>query len=81
MSYADKKAKREQEIAGLKEALTILSADAFLQVSLQYMFDRLRKKGVLNDINVVQQKPRLCALSGLASTTAVTPLFSNINDL
>ena len=78
MSYADKKAKREQEIAGLKEALTILSADAFLQVSLQYMFDRLRKKGVLN---VVQQKPRLCALSGLASTTAVTPLFSNINDL
>ena len=40
MSYADKKAKREQEIAGLKEALTILSADAFLQVSLQYMFDR-----------------------------------------
>merc|ERR1719274_483946 len=32
MSYADKKAKREQEIAGLKEALTILSADAFLQV-------------------------------------------------
>merc|ERR1719395_178118 len=32
MSYAEKKAKREQEIAGLKEALTILSADAFLQV-------------------------------------------------
>jgi chromosome segregation ATPase len=32
MSYADKKAKREQEIAGLKEALTILSSDAFLQV-------------------------------------------------
>ena len=45
MSYADKKAKREQEIAGLKEALTILSADAFLQVSLQYMFDTLRKEG------------------------------------
>merc|ERR1719310_1707639 len=32
MSYADKKAKREQEISGLKEALTILSSDAFLQV-------------------------------------------------
>jgi chromosome segregation ATPase len=32
MSYADKKAKREQEIAGLKEALTILSGEAFLQV-------------------------------------------------
>jgi hypothetical protein len=32
MSYADKKAKREQEIAGLKEALTILSSEAFLQV-------------------------------------------------
>merc|ERR1719498_1333437 len=32
MSYAEKKAKREQEIAGLKEALTILSSDAFLQV-------------------------------------------------
>jgi chromosome segregation ATPase len=32
MSYAEKKAKREQEIAGLKEALTILSGEAFLQV-------------------------------------------------
>ena len=32
VSYADKKAKREQEIAGLKEALTILSGEAFLQV-------------------------------------------------
>merc|ERR1719181_806697 len=32
MSYAEKKAKREQEIAGLKEALTILSAEALLQV-------------------------------------------------
>jgi len=32
MSYADKKAKREQEISGLKEALTILSSEAFLQV-------------------------------------------------
>ena len=34
MSYADKKAKREQEIAGLKEALTILSGEAFLQVRI-----------------------------------------------
>jgi chromosome segregation ATPase len=32
MSYAERKAKREQEIAGLKEALTILSAEALLQV-------------------------------------------------
>merc|ERR1719473_2071275 len=32
MSYAEKKAKREQEIAGLKEALEILSGEAFLQV-------------------------------------------------
>jgi chromosome segregation ATPase len=32
MSYAERKAKREQEIAGLKEALTILSGEAFLQV-------------------------------------------------
>jgi chromosome segregation ATPase len=32
MSYAEKKAKREQEIEGLKEALTILSAESFLQV-------------------------------------------------
>ena len=33
MSYAEKKAKREQEIEGLKEALEILSAEALLQVS------------------------------------------------
>jgi chromosome segregation ATPase len=32
MSYAEKKAKREQEIEGLKEALTILSAESLLQV-------------------------------------------------
>merc|ERR1719159_1502571 len=32
MSYAERKAKREQEIEGLKEALEILSAEAFLQV-------------------------------------------------
>jgi chromosome segregation ATPase len=32
VSYAERKAKREQEIAGLKEALTILSAESFLQV-------------------------------------------------
>jgi len=32
VSYAEKKAKREQEIEGLKEALTILSAEALLQV-------------------------------------------------
>jgi len=32
MSYAERKAKREQEIEGLKEALEILSAEALLQV-------------------------------------------------
>jgi chromosome segregation ATPase len=32
MSYAERKAKREQEIEGLKEALTILSGEALLQV-------------------------------------------------
>jgi chromosome segregation ATPase len=32
VSYAERKAKREQEIEGLKEALTILSAEALLQV-------------------------------------------------
>merc|ERR1719440_1281771 len=32
MSYAEKKAKQEQEIEGLKEALTILSGEALLQV-------------------------------------------------
>jgi len=32
MSYADKKAARENELAGLKEALQILSAEALLQV-------------------------------------------------
>merc|ERR550537_1418731 len=32
MSYAERKAKREQELAGLKEALTILSGESLLQV-------------------------------------------------
>jgi len=32
MSYAEKKARREQEIEGLKEALTILSGESLLQV-------------------------------------------------
>jgi chromosome segregation ATPase len=32
MSYGERKARREQEIAGLKEALTILSGEALLQV-------------------------------------------------
>ena len=31
MSYGERKAKREQEIEGLKEALTILSGEALLQ--------------------------------------------------
>ena len=35
MSYAEKKAKREQEIEGLKEALTILSGEALLQAPAQ----------------------------------------------
>jgi len=33
MSYGERKARREQEIAGLKEALTTLSAEALIQVS------------------------------------------------
>jgi chromosome segregation ATPase len=32
MAYAERKAKREQEIAGLKEALTVLGGEALLQV-------------------------------------------------
>ena len=32
MSYGERKAAREQEIAGLKEALTILSGESLLQV-------------------------------------------------
>merc|ERR1719174_2838256 len=32
MSYGERKARREQEIAGLKEALTILSGESLLQV-------------------------------------------------
>jgi len=35
MSYGERKAKREQEIEGLKEALTILSAESLLQVKSQ----------------------------------------------
>merc|ERR550537_408443 len=34
VSYAEKKAKREQEIDGLKEALQILSVDSFVQTGL-----------------------------------------------
>jgi len=33
MSYAEQKAKREEEISGLKEALTILSGESLLQTS------------------------------------------------
>jgi len=33
MSYGEKKARREQEIAGLKEALTVLSGESLLQIS------------------------------------------------
>jgi chromosome segregation ATPase len=42
MSYADRKAKREQEIQGLKEALTILSGEALLQLSVKTVHTTLR---------------------------------------
>jgi len=42
MSYAEKKAKREQEIAGLKEALTILSGEALIQLSTKTVHTTLR---------------------------------------
>merc|ERR1719324_1048299 len=42
MSYADRKAKREQEITGLKEALTILSGEALLQLSVKTVHTTLR---------------------------------------
>merc|ERR1740138_520835 len=35
LSYAERKAKREQEIEGLKEALTLLSGEALVQTSLR----------------------------------------------
>merc|ERR1719331_1432129 len=35
MSYGERKAKREQEIQGLKEALTILSGEALLQLNVK----------------------------------------------
>ena len=42
MSYGERKAKREQEIEGLKEALTILSGEALLQASAFFnTFSRL----------------------------------------
>jgi hypothetical protein len=42
MSYADRKAKREQEISGLKEALTILSGEALLQLNVKTVHRTLR---------------------------------------
>ena len=42
MSYADRKAKREQEITGLKEALTILSGEALLQLNVKTVHTTLR---------------------------------------
>jgi hypothetical protein len=35
LSYAERKAKRDAEISGLKEALTLLSGEAFVQTSLR----------------------------------------------
>jgi len=42
MSYGERKAKREQEIAGLKEALTILSGEALIQLSTKTVHTTLR---------------------------------------
>merc|ERR1719390_502248 len=42
VSYAERKAKREQEIAGLKEALTILSGEALIQLSTKTVHTTLR---------------------------------------
>merc|ERR1719235_2328121 len=42
MSYGERKAKREQEIQGLKEALTILSGEALLQLEVKTVHTTLR---------------------------------------
>jgi chromosome segregation ATPase len=42
MSYGERKAKREQEISGLKEALTILSGEALLQLNVKTVHTTLR---------------------------------------
>jgi len=42
MSYGERKAKREQEISGLKEALTILSGEALLQLNVKTTHTTLR---------------------------------------
>jgi len=42
VSYAERKAKREQEISGLKEALTILSAESLLQMEVKTVHTTLR---------------------------------------
>ena len=59
MSYGERKAKREQEIAGLKEALTILSGESLLQVKTTLRGARRAypPQRVVSKLKVRRQRP------------------------